>query len=322
MNLTVREFSYRTTHGNAVGWIYQPAGTVRAAVQICHGMCEHMGRYHEFMRYLAKCGYAVCGTDHPGHGRTAGNNQLGFFASDEGGRLLLENQHIFYKIIQKELGCPVVMLGHSMGSFVARLFASRYPGALSGLILSGTGRAVPLLGAATLLAQRSIAKNGPQYVDCALDQFVFGLFNKPFEAEHPTKGWLSRDPEQVRRFCSDPLCTFTFSSSAIRDLLLLIRSSNQKDCFAHTDRNLPLLLFSGDTDPVGERGKGVRQVYGRYVAQGLTDVQIILYEGGRHEMLNEINRRQVYGDIRHWLDVHFPVLQSAFEFDPYEEWEG
>lgn len=326
MNLNVRQFSFRGCDCQpATGWIYQPGEPVRAAVQICHGMTEHMGRYHDFMRFLAGNGYAACGADHPGHGRSAGEGGLGFFAEQDGGRLLIDNQYKFNKIIQKELpGCPIVLLGHSMGSFVARLFAAKYPAALSGLILSGTGRGNPMLDAAIALAGRSIRRHGPRYIDKKLDALAFGMFNRPFSAEHPKNGWLSRDMEQVRRYSDDPMCNFTFTVSALRDLFLLLRACNEKNCFAGTRREMPLLVFSGAMDPVGERGKGVRQVYDRYVSAGLADAQLTLYEGGRHEMLNETNRQQVFTDILLWLDGHFPppAVPASDPALPYAEWEG
>lgn len=323
MNVTVRQLSFRGCDGSpAMGWLYLPGERVRAVIQICHGMTEHMGRYHEFMRFLARGGYAVCGADHPGHGRSAGPEGYGFFAEQDGGRLLLDNQYKFSKIIQKELpGCPMILLGHSMGSFVARLFASKYPAALAGLILSGTGRGNPMLDAAIALAGRSVKKYGPRHVDKTLDAMAFGMFNRPFSAEHPKNGWLSRDLEQVRRYSEDPMCNFTFTVSALRDLFLLLRACNEKSCFAGTRTGLPLLIFSGAADPVGERGKGVRQVYERYLSAGLTDAQLILYEGGRHEMLNETNRQQVYDDVLLWLDSHFPPPPEPVP-NPYEEWEG
>lgn len=324
MNLNVRQISFRGCDGNdATGWLYLPGEPVRAAVQICHGMTDHMGRYHEFMRYLAENGYAACGADHPGHGRSAAQG-YGFFAEQEGGRLLIDNQYKFYKIIGKELpGCPVVLLGHSMGSFVARLFAAKYPAALSGLALSGTGRGNPMLDPAIVLAGRSAKKHGARYVDKKLDALAFGMFNRPFAAEHPKSGWLTRDLEQVRRYSEDPMCNFTFTVSALRDLFLLLRACNEKSCFSGVPKNLPLLIFSGSMDPVGERGKGARQVYERYASAGMTDAQFILYEGGRHEMLNETNRQQVYGDILQWLDHHFPVPSApAPSPNIYEEWEG
>lgn len=323
MNLNIRQLSFRGCDGQpATGWLYLPAEPVRAAVQICHGMTEHMGRYHEFMRFLAGSGYAVCGADHPGHGRSAPDG-YGFFAEQDGGRLLLDNQYKFYKIIGKELpGCPVVLLGHSMGSFVARLFASKYPAALSGLILSGTGRAGPMLDAAIVLAGRSVKKHGPRYMDRRLDAMAFGMFNKPFSAEHPKSGWLSRDLEQVRRYSEDPMCNFSFTVSALRDLFALLRACNEKACFDGTPKTLPLLVFSGAQDPVGERGKGVRQVYERYVDAGLTDAQLNLYDGGRHEMLNETNRQQVYNDVLRWLDSHFPHPAQPPQPSPFAEWEG
>lgn len=320
MNVTIREISFRGSDKNpAVGWLYQPATEqIRGIIQICHGMTEHMGRYHEFMRYLARSGYIVCGADHPGHGRSAVNGH-GFFAPENGNLLLVENQYLFSRIMQKEFpGYPLILFGHSMGSFAARIYAAKYPSVLAGLILSGTGRGHFFLDAAIASARYSIRRHGPRHIDKKLDQFVFGMFNRPFASEHPHSGWLSRDMEQVRLYCNDPACNFTFTVSALRDLLLLMRASNQKNCFSSASKDLHLLVFSGSQDPVGEQGKGVRQVYEHYVAAGVHDAQLNLYEGGRHEMLNEVNRCQVYQDILRWLNQRFPPQEK----ESLETWEG
>lgn len=320
MNVTIREISFRGSDKNpAVGWLYQPATEqIRGIIQICHGMTEHMGRYHEFMRYLARSGYIVCGADHPGHGRSAVNGH-GFFAPENGNLLLVENQYLFSRIMQKEFpGYPLILFGHSMGSFAARIYAAKYPSVLAGLILSGTGRGHFFLDAAIASARYSVRRHGPRHIDKKLDQFVFGMFNRPFASEHPHSGWLSRDMEQVRLYCNDPACNFTFTVSALRDLLLLVRASNQKNCFSSASKDLHLLVFSGSQDPVGEQGKGVRQVYEHYVAAGVHDAQLNLYEGGRHEMLNEVNRCQVYQDILRWLNQRFPPQEK----ESLETWEG
>lgn len=322
MNLTIREISFRGSDKNqAVGWLYQPATEkIRGIVQICHGMTEHMGRYHEFMRYLARNGYIVCGADHPGHGRSAVNG-YGFFAPENGNLLLVENQYLFSRIMLKEFpGYPLILFGHSMGSFVARIYAAKYPSVLAGLILSGTGRGHFFLDAAIASAGYSIKRHGPRHVNKKLDRVIFGMFNRPFASEHPQSGWLSRDMEQVRLYCNDPVCNFTFTASALRDLFLLVRASNQKNCFASASKDLHLLIFSGSQDPVGEQGKGVRQVYEHYTAAGIHDAQLNLYEGGRHEMLNEVNRCQVCQDILRWLNQRFPLKERNKTEAWEEEW--
>lgn len=320
VNLNVQQIEFKSvnTEATVTGWIYHPGGSIRAIVQICHGMSEHMGRYHDFMRFLARNGYVACGIDHLGHGQSAQEGKMGFFAEQDGWRLLLENQRRFQKIVRRTMPeIPLVMLGHSMGSFVARLYTAKYPKDLNGLILSGTGRGTPALEVAIQMANHSAQKNGPGYVDENLNRMAFGLFNRPFRSEHPKSGWLSRDLEQVRRYASDPLCSFIFTASAFRDLFILIRNSNEKNCFSGMDPETPLLVFSGNMDPLGERGKGVRRVYEQYVKEGVADAQLFLYEGGRHEMLNEINRQQVFDDVLGWLNDHFPeVTQEPEEPQP------
>lgn len=311
MNLSVKQITFKSvvTDAPLTGWLYLPGVPLRAVVQICHGMQEHMGRYHDFMRFLARSGYAACGIDQLGHGRSMEDGLPGFFAEQDGWRLLVDNQYKFYRVIQKELpDVPVILLGHSMGSFIARLYAAKYPQNMNGLILSGTARSSTAVEAALAIARRTAKRKGDAYVSDDLGKLVFNMFNRPFRKEHPRYGWLSRDSRQVARFAEDPLCDFTFTAGGFRDLFTLLHNANEQKVFAGAEKSLPLLVFSGAEDPVGERGKGARQVYEQYVKAGLDDAQLILYDGGRHEMLNEVNREQVYKDVRQWLDEHFSEI--------------
>ncbi|WP_101909878.1 alpha/beta fold hydrolase [Marasmitruncus massiliensis] len=311
MNITVKQIEFKSTDGvsGLFGWIYIPAEGNRGVIQIIHGMAEHMGRYHEFMRELAQHGYVACGIDQLGHGRSAAGAPLGFFAEQDGWRILIDDQYKFNKIIRSEIpGCNVVLLGHSMGSLIARLFAAKYPQSLSALIISGTTRAGIRVETAIQLANRSVKKNGPAYPDAGLDKLAFGNYNDQFQPAKTKFDWLSRDRELVRLYTDDARCGFLFTASAFRDLFILIRKANARKCYANTLLTLPILLISGSMDPAGEFGKGPEQVYERYIKAGVSDVELVLYEGGRHEMLNENNRAQVYLELLDWLDKHLACM--------------
>lgn len=318
MNITVKQIQFKSTDGQSelFGWIYIPACSNGTIVQIVHDMAEHMGRYHEFMRELAQHGYVACGIDQLGHGRSAKTDQFGFFAERDGWKMLIDDQHKFNKIIQSELpGHHCVLIGHSMGSLIARLYAARFPQTICGLIISGTSRAGFRVETAIQIANRSVKKYGPHYPDPGIDKLAFGNYNDYFQPAKTKFDWLSRDWEMVRLYTEDNRCGFLLTTAAFRDLFILIRNANNRKCFENTPSDLPILLVSGAMDPVGDYGKGPTQVYERYRKSGVTDVELILYEGGRHEMLNECNRMQVYSDLLGWLERHLPHRQSYAQED-------
>ena len=306
MNITIKQIEFKSSNGQAqvFGWIYQPE-RVKAAVQIVHGMSEHMGRYHEFMHGLAQQGYVACGIDQLGHGRTAEGGRKGFFAEQDGWKRLLDDQARFHRIVSSELpGLRCFLLGHSMGSFIARLYAARYPQSLAGLVVMGTARSGLRTELAMRMAAASVRKNGPYFVDHSFDKYLYGTFNQSFSPKATNFDWLSRDAQEVQRYLNDPACGFTFTAAGLRDLFTLLNSCNQPKCFSSLEKSMPLLLLSGDQDPVGEFGVGPTQVYNRYLKAGLQDVELVLYNGARHELLHETNRQQVCRDLLDWLKAN------------------
>ncbi len=308
MNIIIRQITFKSTNleNTIFGWIYIPADLPRGIVQIIHGMNEHMGRYHDFMRYLAQNGYAACGIDQIGHGRSAEDGPYGFFGEKDGWKTLVDDQYKFHRIACAEVPeCTrSVLLGHSMGSFIARLYAARYGNSIDGLILSGTARGGVRVPLAIQAAEFSVRKHGPYFVDQKLNQLVRGRANSRFKPNQTDFDWLTKDTAAARAFQEDPSCNFVFTSAGFRDLFVLLGRANAKGCFEAVRPELPVLLFSGTDDPVGEFGKGPTQVFQQYQKAGVEDVSLTLYEGGRHEMLNETNRAEVYDDLRGWLDTH------------------
>lgn len=306
MNITVRQIEFKSTDGvNTVfGWIYIPAEPARGVVQISHGMAEHMGRYHDFMRYLAQNGYIACGIDHIGHGRSAGSGQYGYFGEQNGWSTLVDDQHKFHKIVCREVPDQqrFILLGHSMGSFVARLYAARYPQSLSGLVLSGTARGGVKVSIGLRAAEYSVKKNGGAHVDRSLNRLAFHGFNDHNKPTRTGFDWLSRDTEWVRGYIDDPQCGFVFTAAAFRDLFTLMHRANERACFAAVPHELPILLLSGLDDPVGEYGKGPARVCDEYSRAGVAAVELALFEGGRHEMLGESNRCEVWERALLWLN--------------------
>ena len=279
----------------------------RGIVQICHGMQEHMGRYDEVMRFLAEHGYLACGHDHLGHGLTAASEQdFGFFAESGGAKLLAGDLCKLSRLMREEFRpLPLVLLGHSMGSFVARMAAVSHPELYRGLILSGTAGPMPV-DAAIKLDEYYIRARGAHYRPKLVQRLAFSSMNRHCHPHRTRSDWLSRDDAVVDAFLADPLCDFQFTASAFRDLFVMMKAVNSKRWYHSYPSEMPTLLISGSEDPVGGYGKGGEKVRRQLKNCGVRDLELLLYPGGRHEMLGEVNRRQVYEDLLAWLEERYP----------------
>lgn len=279
----------------------------RGMVQIVHGVAEYVGRYDRFARFLASHGYAVCGEDHLGHGRTGGaDGPFGYFGPRGGWELVTGDiRQLRLRMGDRLPGVPYFLLGHSMGSFLTRTYLCRYPGTVDGAILSGTGQESALLvGGGKALAGLIAHLKGPQAVSPLVNSLSLGAYNKKFKPNRTGADWISRDEKVVDAYLRDPWCTFTPTVGMFRDMLGGLQYIASPAALVQMDPETPVYLFSGDQDPVGSFGKGVRKVYGYFEKQGVRDLTMKLYPGGRHEMLNELNREEVYGDVLRWLDGH------------------
>ena len=288
------------------GWfVWCPENPPRAILQISHGMCEYSARYGEFAAFMARSGYAVCLHDHPGHGETsniAGSTD-GYFGPGQGAARVLQAILTMNDRARREFpGLPVILLGHSMGSFFARWLAECEPNAIDGLILSGTAGPNPMLGAGIALSGLIARVRGERYRPQCVQKLAFGAYLSRIENPETPHDWISRDREIVRRYAADPKCTFVFTASAFHEMFWVLRQVNRKDWYTRVPVDLPIRLMSGDADPVGDYGKGVETVYNRLMATGHEDTVLRLYEGGRHEMLNEIGREEVYQDVLAWCE--------------------
>ncbi len=274
-------------------------------IQISHGMCEYIDRYEDVFKYFAENGFIVCGHDHLGHGHSADNGELGFFADENGDILLVEDLRRLTIIMKKRFGAlPYFLLGHSMGSFIARIYTAKYACELDGAVFSGTGGPNPASMAAVAASKTVALVRGAHHRSPMLDNLAFGSYNKKFKPQRTSKDWLTRDNAVVDRYIDDPFCSFLFTASAFCDLFTLYTKANTGEWADAIPKKLPLYLFSGDSDPVGNYGKGVKTVYKMLKERSLCDLSIKLYPGGRHEMLNEINKKQVYADLLKWIMEH------------------
>ncbi|MCI9017153.1 MAG: alpha/beta hydrolase [Clostridia bacterium] len=285
----------------AVKWIDEKVHKHKGVVQLVHGMQEHIGRYEEFAKVLARCGYIVVGHDHLGHGNTQ-KEEYGYFAKEQGWDRLVEDIHILQnKIKQQYKELPYIVMGHSMGSLLVRTYVTKYKDEISGIIISGTSGQKRGLLLGRILTKIIILVKGEKYKSRLLEYLITGSFNKKFKPNETKADWTTRDKELVEKYENDPKCGKNFTASAYLDLLkgsyYLTKKKN-----IQTTPNIPILIFSGDKDPVGEQSKGVIRVYKMLQKVGKDKVTIRLFKDGRHEMLNEINKEEVYYFILNWLD--------------------
>ncbi|SEM84411.1 alpha/beta hydrolase [Lihuaxuella thermophila] len=282
-------------------------------VQIAHGMAEHSKRYGEFAKALTNEGYAVYANDHRGHGQTAGcKENLGFFADEDGWERVVDDMYRLTRIIKKEHpGLPVFLFGHSMGSFLSRRYIQKYGQELSGVILSGTGADQGILSSIGIgivkLEMRIKGKKAPSRL---LHFLSFGNFNKRFKPNRTPFDWLSRDEREVDKYIQDPYCGWLPTTGFFCDLLTGIKQLDHPEQISRVPKDLPIFLFSGDQDPVGLYTRGVLKTYRNLKKAGIRDISYKFYEEGRHEMLNEINRDEVYQDIINWLKARTPTSSS------------
>ena len=287
-------------------YFYTPAESApRAVIQIAHGMCEYIGRYEHMIDVLCAAGYAVCGNDHLGHGHTGDPLNWGFFAEENGHILVLRDLHTMNTLArEKYQGLPLILLGHSMGSFFARWFAEKYPEALDALVISGTGGPGAVVKAGKAMAGALTKLRGPRHVSAFMSKAAMGSYSKGIDNPPSPNVWLSRDPAVWEKYDQDPMCTFPFTVSAFRDMLTVHAHVNTSAWALGIRRDLPVYIYSGDFDPVGDYGKGVRAVYDLLMDAGVQDVTLRLYPEGRHEMHNELNKEEVFSDLIAWCDGH------------------
>lgn len=284
----------RTWHGE------KPA---KAVVQISHGMQEHSARYEGLARKLVDAGYVVYANDHRGHGRTVDDpSALGHLGSGGWRRVEADLKELSDLAALEHPGLPLILLGHSWGSFIAQAYAQDHGQGLRGLVLSGTNGRAPGLKAGVWLSKATVAIRGGNREASLLFTLSNGRFNKGFGPDRMGSEWLSRDPQVVQAFNADPLCGVPVPNSFYADMLELLAtvwSPKRELCIP---KSLPVYMFSGTEDPVGDRSRGVMALIQRYKALGLTDLEYRFYLGARHETLNETNRDEVHRDLIRWID--------------------
>ena len=277
----------------------------KAMVQISHGMCEYFLRYKEFAAYLAERGFLVFGHDHIGHGHTAEHaDALGFTVSGGGADCLVEDVHRVSEAMRAEYpDLPLILFGHSMGSFIARCVLQKYGNEYTAAIICGTGGPETPAGAGKMLASLMMLFCGERYRSSLLKSIAFAGYNKKYEKGCDRNAWLTRDRSVVERYNADPLCAYTFTLRAYHDLFELVSRVSRKEWAGTLPKELPVLVVSGEEDPVGAWGKGVRTVAARMQEAGMKDVTLCLYPHMRHEILNELEKERVWQEIFQWIET-------------------
>ncbi len=287
------------------GVLYAPEDRACGFFHVVHGMTEHIGRYDAFMRDMAEAGWICFGYDNLGHGRSVrDDSELGYIAKKKGWDLLARDVKVVSDAIRAtydEQDLPYCLMGHSMGSFIVRMATEKYVRP-DRLVVMGTGGANPAAGAGLALISVIKAFCGDRHVSPLIDQLAFGSYNKRFGggSEEDPKPWLTGDLEVRKRYYADRYCTFPFTVSAMGDLIRLMKYSNRAAWFRQIPKEIPILLVSGEEDPVGDYGKGVTQVYQRLKAAE-KNVSCVLYPKARHEILNDVTYEDVKRDILSFL---------------------
>ena len=306
-----REFTFPSADGktaiHAVEW--QPETAPRAVLQIVHGVSEHILRYEPFVEFLTHNGFAVVGHDHLGHGTSIapGGTRL-YFGPKGSWDWVVQDVETLRRISRKRFtDLPYFMLGHSMGSFLARTHLIRYPSATDGAIIMGTGQMAPaLIAGGKLVAAIESLRVGEQQGSPLVQQLSFSTYNRIFAPNRTGFDWLSVNEENVDSYISHPLCGANPSIGLFREMLWGMNYIAKPEHLKRMDPDTPILFISGGMDPVGDLGKGVRRACESFRAAGVRDVSLQLYPELRHEILNETERLCVYEDVFRWLAARLP----------------
>lgn len=284
---------------------YTPdSGEIKGVFQIVHGMAEYIERYEDIAEYMTERGFVVTGDDHLGHGKTVTEGgTYGYFCEQDPATVVVRDVHRLKKITQEQFpGVPYFLLGHSMGSFIARNYICRYGTGITGAIIMGTGMQPKfLIGISKFVAGAQKLFTNSKHPSKFIDNLAFGSYNKKISNPETNFDWLSQNKENVQKYMADPLCGFIFTVNGFQTLFTLIGRLLDKKNLSNVPATLPILMVAGEQDPVGNYGKGVEQAKNSLVAAGVQDITMKLYAGDRHEILNEDDKEQVKEDIYNWI---------------------
>ncbi len=311
--MTQEEYTFNSADGHSLihcrKWL--PEENPIAVVQIVHGMVEYIERYDEFAQFLASKGYVVVGHDHIGHGHSVQNDdELGVMTGTHPSDIMVDDMYTHFSMTRKAYPfLKYYILGHSMGSYMLRKFLSvksAYLESLSGAIIMGTGQesASSCNAGLAVIKLLSLIK-GQNYRSKFVQQMTYSASYKQYDCEGKDYGnsWISKNIENVEKYYHDPLCNYTFTLNAYKGLVEAVKYDGTMECVTKMRTGMPLLVVSGDADPVGNMGEGTKAAAAMFKKAGINDVTLKLYHGDRHEILNEMDRHQVYEDIYQWMEA-------------------
>jgi len=283
--------------------IYRPKSDVIGVVEIVHGMMEHRRRYDYLAQALCEAGFAVITYDQRGHGETAGSkDNLGFFAEQRGWKLLIDDCMDINELMRKEFpNVPLILLGHSMGSLVARSFLKRYDSTIDALVLSGAPNYNSMSSIGKKLAGLIAKLRGSHYRSKTLRSLVLGAFNRQIANPRTDCDWLSKNPENVDEYIRDPFCHFDFTARAYEDLMFGIQDMADLLRWNLKNPELPILFIAGSEDPCTGGDKGLEDSAHRLNEAGYQNVERIVYAGLRHELFHEKEKDSIIQDLIQWM---------------------
>lgn len=282
--------------------VYFPVGEVKGIIQIAHGMCDYFERYAGFAKYLTSLGFAVCGNDHLGHGGSVNSDdEFGWFSEKEGWENAVSDMYTLTRIMKKSYpDLPYFLIGHSMGSFLSRAYVTKCGKMLDGAVFMGTSGGID--GIPELLAFIDLLKkiHGGNYRSKIINKMVFGAYNAKITDRRNNYDWVSRDNNVTDRFAADKRCSFIFTLNGFENLAKVLWYVSNDKWYETYPKTLPTYILSGSEDPVGNYGKGVLKVYNNLKENG-ADVEMKIYDGARHELFNETNKQEVFGDVSDFI---------------------
>lgn len=300
-------FKMKGTNGaqlHITQWMPDSETEVKAVIQIAHGMTETGTRYERFAEALTTAGFAVYANDHLGHGQTAADDsELGHLGKGDMMNMVEDMARLSRYIKEQHPHVPLILFGHSMGSFLTQMYISMYGHLLQGVVLCGSnGPRGPELHAGISITRLIASVSGWKHRSNTVNNMAFGGFNRRFKPHKTNFDWLSRDEAEVQKYIDNPHCGYVCTVGFYNEFFKLLTRIHKPDVMAKIPKDLPILLIAGTMDPVGNFGKGVPLLADMYRDLGIKDVSLIMYPEARHELLNDRNRDEVTTDCIEWFN--------------------